>query len=247
MTRLTAVVLCLGPVTLTAQPKDVPPFVKEFSQVGTFYYQKPDPKLGPKMLKALLQKENLEHPFFAERPEVLQLIAAQIGDIGTGKSDIVREYESAFPDAPPAGRKIIIRALTNAGDKETAKTVGEWLKDAKFAEQKADLDALKAHIEDPKRAHVRDLPAHAPKDLDLLWANFFITGEYPPVSRILDVFDLPDNKDNERLKQVARWSFGSNVQRHPKLVELVLKHKADRPAGSKKVIDETILMVPPKK
>jgi hypothetical protein len=63
------------------------------------------------------------------------------------------------------------------------------------------------------------------------------------VSRILDVFDMPAAKENEVLKQVARWSFGLNVQNHPKLVELVRKHKKDRPAGSQKVIDETIIFL----
>ena len=78
----------------------------------------------------------------------------------------------------------------------------------------------------------------------MLWVNFFITGEYAPISRILDVFDLPDAKENETMKRVARWSFGSNVQQHPKLVELVLKNKKDRPEGSKKVIDQTIIQAP---
>jgi hypothetical protein len=233
-------------LTLAAQPPvGPPPFIKEFSKVGTFYHQNPDPKIGPKMLKSLIQKENLEHPFFVQRDDVPMLIGAQVGDIATGHPEIVREYEGLFADASPGGRKVIIRALTNAGDKDTAKKVGDWIKDPKFTDQKAELEALKSHLEDPKRAHVRDVPAHAPKDLDLLWANFFVTGEYAPVSRILDVFDLPDNKDNEILKRVARWSFGSNVQQHPKLVQLVLEHKKDRPAGSKKVIDETIII--PKK
>ena len=170
----------------------------------------------------------------------------EIGDIGAGHPAIVREYEKAFAAAPPMGRRVIIRALTNAGDKETVKTVGEWIKDPKYADQKTELEALKKHIEDPKRVHtLRDVPARTPKDLDYLWVNFMVTGEYVPVARILDVFDLPDAKDNEALKRIARWSFGSNVQQHPKLVELVLKNKNDRPAASKKVIDETIIV--PKK
>jgi len=226
------------------QPPDLPNIIKEYGRIGTYYYQDPDPKVGPKMLKELLKKENIEHPFFAKRNEVPGLLGAQIGDIGTGKPEIVREYEAAFADATPAGRKVVIRALENAGDKDTAKKVGEWIKDAKFAEQKTDLEALKKHLEDPKRQHVRDRPAKEPKDLDLLWANFFVTGEYAPVSRILDVFDLPAAKENEVLKRVARWSFGSNVQQHPKLVEIVQKHKKDRPVGSQKVIDESIIVVP---
>jgi len=243
---LTTPTLCLLAVLAQQPPADLPPFIKEFSRVGTYYYQNPDPKLGPKMLKELIRKENLEHPFFVRNDQVPILIGAQIGDIGTGHPEIVRDYEGMFADASPAGRKVILRALTNAGDKDTAKTVGEWIKDPKFADQKTDLEALKAHIEDPKRTHARNVPAQTPKDIDYLWANFFVTGEYAPVSRILDVFDLPATKESEQLKRVARWSFGSNVQQHPKLVEVVLKHKKDWPAGSQKVIDETILVLPKK-
>src|SRR4051812_7894877 len=199
------------------------------------------------MLTELLKKENLEHPLFVRNDQLHLLIGAQLGDIATGHPEVVREYEKAFAGASPKGRQVVIRALKNAGDKETSKAVADWIKDPKFADQKADLEALKAHIEDPKRQHVRDVPAKTPKDLDYLWANFFVTGEYAPVSRVLDVFDLPAAKENEPLKRAARWSFGSNVQQHPKLVELVLKHKKDRPAGSQKVIGETIVVVPPKK
>src|SRR5207302_367805 len=105
------------------------------------------------------------------------------------------------------------------------------------ADLRPELEALKNHLKDPARKHVRDRPARTPKDLDLLWANFFVTGEYAPVSRILDVFDLPAGKDNEVLKRVARWSLGSNLQQHPRLVELVHKHAKDRREGSRKVID----------
>jgi hypothetical protein len=230
---------------LVAQPADLPPFVQQYSKAATYYYLNPDPKLGPKMLTELLKKENLEHPLFARNNQLHLLIGAQLGDIAIGHPEIVREYEKAFADASPKGRQVIVRALNNAGDKETVKAVGEWVKDPKFADQKAELEALKSYLEDPKRQHVRDVPARAPKDLDYLWANFMVTGEYAPVSRILDVFDLPDEKENEQLKRVARWSFGSNVQQHPKLVELVMKHKKDRPAGSQKVIEETIIV--PKK
>jgi hypothetical protein len=245
VTRLPVALLGLLPAAVVAQQPEPPPLFKEYSRTATYYYLKPDPTLGPKMLTELLKKENLEHPAFVRNDQLHLLIGAQLGDIATGHPEIVRQYEKAMADAPPKGRQVIIRALTNAGDKETAKTVDGWLKDPRYAEQKAELEALKAHIEDPKRAHARDVPAKAPKDLDYLWVNFMVTGEYAPVSRILDVFDLPDDKGNETLKRVARWSFGSNVQQHPKLVELVLKHKKDRPAGSKKVIDETIII--PKK
>src|SRR4051812_16042283 len=141
--------LSLLAVLAQQPPAEPPPFIKEFSRVGTYYYQNPDPQLGPKMLKELIRKENLEHPFFVRNDLVPILIGAQIGDIGTGHPEVVREYEGLFADASPNGRKVILRALTNAGDKETAKKVGEWAQDPKFTDQKTDLEALKAHIEDP--------------------------------------------------------------------------------------------------
>lgn len=228
---------------LVNQAPDVPPFVKEYSRASTFYYQNPDPKLGTKWLREFLRKENLEHPFFAKRDDVPVLIASILGDIAAGHPEIVREYEAEFAGATAAGRRIVIRALTNAGDKDTAKKVAEWISDAKFKDEEPQLEALKAHLENPKRQHIRDRAAKEPKELDLLWVNFFATGEYAPISRILDVFDIPDAKENETLKRVARWSLGSNVQQHPKLVELILKNREGRPAASKKVIDEVIVVV----
>jgi hypothetical protein len=233
-------------VSLVGQPMESPPFVREYSKTGTYYYRSPDPQLGPRMLKELLRKENLEHPFFVKNDQVLLLIGAQLGDIAAGHAKIVREYEAAYADATTKGRRVIVRSLTNCGDRETVKRVDAWLAD-RPGDLRPELEALKKHLEDPKRKHVRDRPAREPKDLDLLWANFFVTGEYAPVSRILDVFDLPDARETQVLKRVARWSLGSNLQQHPRLLEIVQKHKKERPDGSRKVVDELILTFPPKK
>lgn len=234
---------------LIAQPPELPPFVKSHSQSVMFYYKSPDPQVGPKMLKDLLKKENLEHPWFAKNSHVLNLISAQLGDIAMGNPKIVREYEAAFSGAPSAGRRIIVNALKTSGDKETLVQVESWLSDAKNDGIRSELEELQKHLKDTDRKHARDRPAREPKDLDLLWVNFFVTGEYAPISRILDVFDLPDAKENEVLKRVAKWSMGSNLQQHPKLVELVQKNAKDRPQGSKAVIDQLILKFPvePKK
>jgi hypothetical protein len=248
LTRLTVVLLSAGlcglPRLAVGQPPGPPAFVREQAKTVTFYYKAPDPRLGPRLMKELLKKENVEHPWFATNGHVLVLMGAMFGDIAAGKPEVVREYEAAFADAPPAGRRVVVRSLTNCGDKETVKRVDAWLADRRYADIRPELEALKKHLEDPQRKHVRDRPARTPDDLDLLWANFFVTGEYAPVSRILDVFDVPDAKDNEVLKRVARWSFGSNLQQHPKLRELVQTHAKDRPEGSRKVIDALVSPAP---
>jgi hypothetical protein len=226
------------------QPNAVPPLFKTYAPLMTYYYKSPDATLGPKMLKELLKEENIKHPFFEKNAHVLNIVAAQLGDIAAGKPEIVRQYETALTTAPGAGQKVIVTALMTCGDKETIKQLDGWFTDKRLAPLKEELEALHKHLADPKRKHVRDRPAKTPDDLDLLWSNFFITGEYEPISRILDVFDQPDAKENEVMKRVAKWSLGSNLQQHPKLVEIVEKHTKERPDGSKKVIGELIIKAP---
>jgi hypothetical protein len=228
-----------------AQPNNVPPMFKTYAPAMTYYYKSPDASLGPKMLKDLLKEENIAHPFFVKNAHVLNIVAAQLGDIAAGKPEIVRQYEALLSTAPAAaGQKVIVTALMTCGDKETRKQIEGWTTDKRLIPLKSELEALDTHLADPKRNHVRDRPAKTPDDLDLLWSNFFITGEYAPISRILDVFDQPDAKENEVMKGVAKWSLGSNLQQHPKLVEIVEKNTKDRPEGSKKVIGELILKPP---
>jgi hypothetical protein len=225
---------------LLGQPPDVPPFVKAHVKELTFYYKAPDPTLGPRLLQEFLKPENLEHPWLVKNDHVKNLIGAQLGDIAAGHPKEVRAYEAAFAAATPAGRRIILQALQNCGDAETAKQVDAWLADKRYADVRKELEALKKHLADPKDKHVRDRPVREPKDLDHLWASFFITGDYAPVARILDVFDLPEARENAVLKGVARWSLESNLKQHPKLVEIVQAHAKERPAASRKVLDELL-------
>jgi hypothetical protein len=226
--------------TLIAQQSKLPPFVQERVQTLTLYYQSPNPELGPQLLKELLDKKNLEHPWFADKDYVLNLLSAQFGDIAAGKPKIVRKYEAAFAGASPAGKRVILHALENCGDKDTLKQIDAWLADPQYASVRPELEALKRQLKDPNHKHVRDRPAHTPDELDLLWVNYFVTGDYAPISRLLDVLELPDGGPNQILKRAARWSIGSNLQQHPKLAELVQKHAKERSPASQKTIAELI-------
>jgi hypothetical protein len=225
---------------LLGQQPTPPPLFAEYAKRVTFYYKAPDPALGPRMLKDLLKKENLEHPLLAKNEHVLNLVAAQLADIAAGKAEIVRAYEAAFTDAPPAGRRIILRALGDCGDATTMTRIDAWQADPRYADLQGQLATLKKQLADPARKPVHDRPAHTPADLDRLWSNFFITGNYAPISRILDVLDAGAAGDNETLRRVARWSLGSNLQQHARLEELVRQHLKERPEGSRKVVEELL-------
>jgi hypothetical protein len=225
---------------LICQQSNLPPFVQERVQTLTYYYQSPNPELGPQLLKELLEKKNLEHPWFADKEYVLNLLSAQFGDLAAGKPKIVRKYEAEFAGASLSGRRLILHALENCGDKQTLSQIDAWLGDPRYENARRELESLKRQLKDPHHKHVRDRPARTPDDLDLLWVNYFITGEYAPISRLLDVLELPDGGNNQVLKGAARWSIGSNLQQHPKLLELVKKHAKERSAASQKAIAEMI-------
>jgi hypothetical protein len=226
--------------TLICQPADLPPFLKERGKLLTYYYKSPNPELGPQLLKELLEKKNIEDPWFVEHEHVLRLLSAQLGDIAAGKPKIVRKYEAAFAAASRPGRLAVLRALENCGDATTLRQINVWLADPRDEDLRPRLQELQRQLADPRHQHVRDRTAQTPDDLDFLWANFFITGDYPPASRLLDVIELPDTKANQTLKGAAVWSMRSNLHQHPKLVEVVQKHAHERSAESQKQIVELI-------
>lgn len=218
----------------------VPPVIIDFSEAMTFYYQNPDPKVGPKLLRELLRPDNITHPWFQKRADVLKVIGAQLGDIASGKPELVREYEAAYALANNTGRRVIIRSMVNCGDAETIKKIDGWIAAPDSAELQRELRALKAYLSDPNRRHARDNRAKTPHDLDLLWGNFFITGEYQPIARIIDVLDQPDVADNYDLKRVIRWSLESNLRQHPKLMEYVQKAAQERKGTSRKELEQIL-------
>src|SRR5262249_33738407 len=84
--------------SLLGQLPGPPPSFREFAKTATFYYKAPNPDFGPRLLKELLKRENLEHPLFVGNDHLLNIHAALLGDIAAGKPKIVREYEAAFLD-----------------------------------------------------------------------------------------------------------------------------------------------------
>jgi hypothetical protein len=240
MTVAIAAILLVG-VPLWLPPVDLPPAVPEFGPRLETYYRKPDPKIAEQFLAELLKPENIDHKWFNDHADVLDIMGTQLGDLANGHEELVRRYEAAFAQTTLKGKRVIVAALKVCGDETSQKVVAGWLTDAAHKDVKNELDGLSKHLTDPKREHFRELPVKAPHDVDLLWGNFYITGEYEPVSAILDIFDRPEDKDTAVLRRVAKFSLGSNLQRHPRLVEVIQKHRKERGAGSEKVLSELIL------
>ena len=222
-------------------PIDLPPVIPAFGTKLENYYRKPDPKIAEQFLVELLKPENIDHKWFNAHTDVLEIMGTQLGDLARGREEMIRRYETAYAGTTVRGKRVIVAALKVCGDETSQTATAGWLKDETDAALKGDLEALQKRLADPDRKHFRDLPVKTPHDVDLLWGNFYITGEYEPVSAILDVFDRKDDDETALLRRVAKFSLGSNLQRHPQLVALIQKHRKERGAGSEKALSELIL------
>lgn len=220
----------LTTLCLLQQPNQPPPILPEATKMMK-YYENPDPQRGVTLLKQLLKPENLDHPMTTREDwHVLSILCEQLGYIAKGHPEVVREYEKQFAGATPTGKYGILRTLRIAGDEQTNKQLDSWLAIEKNPDTLKALVETKRIVTTPKREMNRDRAVRTGKDLDMLWADFFATGEYAPISRILDSFEsnVPPG-----VKNAARWSLESNMKSHPKLVKLVKDHLKERGDVSK--------------
>jgi len=226
-----AILLCL------LQPQQHPPILPEATRMMK-YYENPDPQRGVKLLKELLKPENLDHPMTSrEDGHVLSVLCEQLGYIAKGHPEIVREYEKLFAGTTPTGKYGILRTLRIAGDDQTKKQLDTWLAGEKNEQTLKALEETKRILTAPKREMNRDRAVRTGKDLDMLWADFFATGEYAPISRILDTFEsnVPPG-----VKSAARWSLESNLKEHPKLVKLIKEHLKERSEANKAEVEKLL-------
>jgi uncharacterized protein (TIGR03067 family) len=189
---IVAVTVCVLLLLLagTARPQD-----DDSDALGVFiagYHRKPAPARVPEMLDSALKLINKEpSPFPA--PNAGMLIANAFGHMGKGQTKLVRQYESRFDGAGKYGKPFLLETLKICGDGDTLKHMDKWAGDPRNAEWKKEIEAALAFLANPKRQLPRDRGAKTPDDLDLLWADFLVTGEYAPVSRVLDVLENPRN------------------------------------------------------
>ncbi|HQR06917.1 MAG TPA: hypothetical protein PLN21_08850 [Gemmatales bacterium] len=117
------------------------------------------------------------------------------------------------------------------------KQLDTWPASEKIADTLKTLEETKRIVTAPKREMDRDRTVRTGKDLDMLWADFFATSEYAPISRILDSFEsnVPPG-----FKNAARWSLESNMGSHTKLVKLVKEHLKERGETSKAEVEKML-------
>ena len=204
----------------------------------TYYYRKPDPTRVPAILDNVMKG-----PFVDDQAKRM-LSAHAFGHIARSNQKLIRLYESQFTQASPSARSFLIDALALCGDDVTQRQLEVWARDPRYADQKRELEAAASSLANPKRLLPRNRPARIPIDLDLLWADFMITGEFTPIARILDTLDQTSS-----LRQQITDCLKKNRQERDELLDFLKKLKLIQPGSKDKLVDghlELILLHDPK-
>lgn len=83
---------------------------------------------------------------------------------------------------------------------------------------------------------------HHPEHLDMLWADFFATGNEQSVKKIitkLSDLDSPDYFDVATAGS-AQWSLASNARHHPKVLDICKREREMADDGLKVVLDRIV-------
>ena len=181
----------------------------EYDKFFTYYYQtQPD---GDAVLEALEYFiKYVSHIDYIDINMFIQFFS-RIGEL---KPDIIRDYETYFSHSRE-GRQFIFSVLQNIGDPHTYKFIQKCLNEDEFKEEHS---ALKESLNNwaPRVLNVFNHPIKSPLDLDILWAEFIITGNTQSIVRIIDVLEWPDmvrTKLNDWLQSKSRIQFIFNLYR----------------------------------
>lgn len=109
-----------------------------------------------------------------------------------------------------------------------------------------------------KPAQPMQQPITGPLDLDMLWSNFFATGNAKAVVKITDYAvqnravltarpEKPTMEDTRRLllQQAARWSLRSNAQQDQIVRQIVRQHAHTLGKAERTWLEQEVLQAPP--
>lgn len=150
----------------------------------TFYYTNPQPEQIPDAMKYIVQSNYLDKNNFWST-------SYMFGEIALKEPTLVDEYLNILDNIEPKNRLFIIYALTICGNEKVKKYLENKLIDPAWSNDKGLLEkALQQKM--PLKYDPINTEVKVSNDLDMLWANFFITGNEQAVIKIIQVTERSD-------------------------------------------------------
>ncbi|MGK5080058.1 hypothetical protein [Janthinobacterium sp. HLX7-2] len=181
------------------------------------YYESPTPERFVTEVQALSKAGNLSNP------ESAALTSVFLGRVMAANPTQVDAWLSQLGDLKGDDRQTVLFAASLSGTREAQDYLGRQPDAGKYRGKPVDIRAI-----NPKE----------PAVLDMLWADFFATGEADPIRRIvvalnydkysgaLDQYAKSEKTEKDRDKAVleavfmaAMWSLESNARQHRRVGE----------------------------
>ena len=162
----------------------------ELNEVIRHYYLNPQPDKVPALLEQFISSDGFKkNQVSKESPDFV--IAYSFGRIAQLNSALLKKYNEIFEKASHDGRLFVLKVFTVCGDDQTKQFLSEKAKDKKYENERSDIDkVIKEGI--PVKLNPLTNEIKGPSDLDLLWAEFTISGNEKEVQKIISVLNWPD-------------------------------------------------------
>jgi hypothetical protein len=154
-----------------------------FGEIFATYYQSPTPARAVATLEVEAPRDS---GLLNKRWRTLEIYF--FSTIAREYPPIVSEYEALFDRQPS---RLVLDVLAQAGDAGTLRFIDARLGDERFRALHHQMRELVKGWP-TKRIDPLATPARTALDLDLLWAEFLVTGRTTSVERIIDVLEWPD-------------------------------------------------------
>lgn len=155
--------------------------------VLTYYYLKPMPDKVPHTLEKIISSDFLTK---SESHNKI-ILAYTFGKIAQMDPSVIKGYEDIFEKTSHEGRVFILQIFQICGNEQIKEFLNTKLKDNKFNSEKESISkVVESGIPitlNPLEKNVKDAT-----DLDLLWAEFMVSGNEKAIQKIIDVFEWDD-------------------------------------------------------
>lgn len=157
----------------------------ELNRFVTDYYEHGSPDKAVEALKFVANPGRPEHLNF------LPITLYFLRRLADNHPELIRGYQTVLSQVEESGRGIILTLLRLVGDDETR----DFLKLKMKEEERNQLERFFKELLDEAPAlakNAMEVPVKTALDLDLLWAEFFVTRNREAVIRVMEVLLWPD-------------------------------------------------------
>lgn len=182
---LVSIMICFYPYNSYSAESDNVPWTE--MKILTNYYSDPRPDEVPNILRKVINSKLLK---IKKDEESLYPLAYMFARIAQKRPSEIESYEEIFEKASHDQRLFLLIIFRITGGEDVARYLKQKINDDKYSSEKREIEKNLSLL--PSKIDVLTMKISKPGDLDMLWSDFFITGNKKAVERIIEVMEWQD-------------------------------------------------------